>query len=128
VKPANAKELMGQPDVDGALVGGAAWSREVLLTSSKIPFKLYLYELFRRSIDVCIVVNCLMLILLILVQLPKKDAGAAWRSAAARADALFGAGSGMPYQDHEVGDRGVPVCWHCSWVICRTMRQPEQCG
>ena len=24
VKPANAKELMGQPDVDGALVGGAS--------------------------------------------------------------------------------------------------------
>jgi triosephosphate isomerase (TIM) len=24
VKPANARELMGQPDVDGALVGGAA--------------------------------------------------------------------------------------------------------
>jgi triosephosphate isomerase len=24
VKPANARELMGQPDVDGALVGGAS--------------------------------------------------------------------------------------------------------
>jgi triosephosphate isomerase len=24
VKPANARELMGQPDIDGALVGGAA--------------------------------------------------------------------------------------------------------
>jgi triosephosphate isomerase len=24
VKPANAKELMSQPDVDGALVGGAS--------------------------------------------------------------------------------------------------------
>jgi triosephosphate isomerase len=24
VKPANAKELLGQPDIDGALVGGAS--------------------------------------------------------------------------------------------------------
>jgi triosephosphate isomerase (TIM) len=24
VKPSNARELMGQPDVDGALVGGAS--------------------------------------------------------------------------------------------------------
>jgi triosephosphate isomerase len=40
VKPNNAKELMSQPDVDGALVGGASSRREVLLTSSRIPFNL----------------------------------------------------------------------------------------
>jgi triosephosphate isomerase (TIM) len=28
VKPDNAKELMGQPDIDGALVGGAALKAE----------------------------------------------------------------------------------------------------
>jgi len=41
-----------------------------------------------------LVVNCLMLILLILVQLPKKDAGAGLAFGSGTADALFGAGSG----------------------------------
>jgi len=41
-----------------------------------------------------LVVNCLLLILLVLVQLPKKDAGAGIAFGAGTADALFGAGSG----------------------------------
>ncbi len=41
-----------------------------------------------------LVVNCLLLILLILVQLPKKDAGAGLAFGGGAADALFGAGSG----------------------------------
>jgi preprotein translocase subunit SecG len=41
-----------------------------------------------------LVVNCLLLILLILVQLPKKDAGAWLAFGGGAADALFGAGSG----------------------------------
>ena len=41
-----------------------------------------------------LVVNCLLLILLILMQLPKKDAGAGVAFGGAAADALFGAGSG----------------------------------
>ena len=40
------------------------------------------------------VVVCLFLILLVLVQLPKKDAGAGMAFGAGTADALFGAGSG----------------------------------
>ena len=40
------------------------------------------------------VVACLFLILLVLVQLPKKDAGAGMAFGAGTADALFGAGSG----------------------------------
>ena len=36
VKPSNARELMSQPDVDGALVGGAALKCAALLTSSRI--------------------------------------------------------------------------------------------
>jgi protein translocase SecG subunit len=40
------------------------------------------------------VVNCLLLILLVLVQLPKKDAGAGIAFGGGTADALFGAGSG----------------------------------
>jgi preprotein translocase subunit SecG len=41
-----------------------------------------------------IVVNCVVLILLVLVQLPKKDAGAGLAFGGGAADALFGAGSG----------------------------------
>jgi triosephosphate isomerase len=40
VKPANARELMSQPDVDGALVGGASSKSAPSRTSSKIPFNL----------------------------------------------------------------------------------------
>jgi len=41
-----------------------------------------------------LVINCLLLILLVLIQLPKKDAGAGMAFGAGTADALFGAGSG----------------------------------
>ena len=41
-----------------------------------------------------LIVNCLLLILLVLVQLPKKDAGAGKAFGGGTADALFGAGSG----------------------------------
>jgi len=41
-----------------------------------------------------LIVNCLVLILLVLVQLPKKDAGAGLAFGGGAADALFGAGSG----------------------------------
>ena len=41
-----------------------------------------------------LVVNCVLLILLVLVQLPKKDAGAGIAFGGGAADALFGAGSG----------------------------------
>jgi len=41
-----------------------------------------------------LVLNCALLILLVLVQLPKKDAGAGMAFGAGTADALFGAGSG----------------------------------
>ena len=41
-----------------------------------------------------LVLNCLLLILLVLVQLPKKDAGAGMAFGGGAADALFGAGSG----------------------------------
>jgi preprotein translocase subunit SecG len=45
-------------------------------------------------LTVAIVFNCAVLILLILVQLPKKDAGAGLAFGGGAADALFGAGSG----------------------------------
>src|SRR4051812_50225401 len=45
-------------------------------------------------LTVLMVVDCLLLILLVLVQLPKKDAGAGLAFGGAATDALFGAGSG----------------------------------
>jgi len=41
-----------------------------------------------------LIINCLVLILLVLVQLPKKDAGVGIAFGGGTADALFGAGSG----------------------------------
>ena len=41
-----------------------------------------------------LVLNCLVLILLVLIQLPKKDAGAGMAFGSGTADALFGSGSG----------------------------------
>ncbi len=45
-------------------------------------------------LTVLMVINCVLLILLVLVQLPKKDAGAGLAFGGGAADALFGAGSG----------------------------------
>jgi preprotein translocase subunit SecG len=45
-------------------------------------------------LTVLLVLNCMLLILLVLVQLPKKDAGAGMAFGGGTADALFGAGSG----------------------------------
>src|SRR5258708_10788567 len=45
-------------------------------------------------LTVVLVLNCLLLILLVLVQLPKKEAGAGLAFGAGATDALFGAGSG----------------------------------
>src|SRR6516225_3430173 len=41
-----------------------------------------------------LIVNCALLVLLVLIQLPKKDAGAGLAFGGGAADALFGAGSG----------------------------------
>jgi preprotein translocase subunit SecG len=45
-------------------------------------------------LTVVMVLNCVALILLVLIQLPKKDAGAGLAFGGAATDALFGAGSG----------------------------------
>ena len=45
-------------------------------------------------LTVLLALNCVLLILLVLVQLPKKDAGAGIAFGGGAADALFGAGSG----------------------------------
>ncbi|MCO5050941.1 MAG: preprotein translocase subunit SecG [Verrucomicrobiae bacterium] len=43
-----------------------------------------------------LVLDCLLLVLLVLVQLPKKEAGAGLAFGGGAADALFGAGAGNP--------------------------------
>lgn len=45
-------------------------------------------------LTVILVLDCLFLILLVLIQLPKKEAGAGLAFGGAASDALFGAGSG----------------------------------
>jgi preprotein translocase subunit SecG len=45
-------------------------------------------------LSVVLVLTCLLLILLVLIQLPKKDAGAGLAFGGAATDALFGAGTG----------------------------------
>jgi preprotein translocase subunit SecG len=45
-------------------------------------------------LTIVMIVDCLFLILLVLVQLPKKDAGAGMAFGGGAADALFGSGSG----------------------------------
>ena len=49
---------------------------------------------FIGLLTVILVLDCAVLILLVLIQLPKKDAGAGVAFGAAATDALFGAGSG----------------------------------
>jgi len=51
-------------------------------------------NLFIGFFTVVLVLDCLFLILLILIQLPKKEAGAGIAFGGAATDALFGAGSG----------------------------------
>src|SRR5688572_23770901 len=51
-------------------------------------------QLLITFLTVVLVLNCLLLILLVLIQLPKKEAGAGLAFGGGTTDALFGAGSG----------------------------------
>src|SRR5688500_2100950 len=51
-------------------------------------------QLLITFLTVVLVINCLFLILLVLIQLPKKEAGAGLAFGGGATDALFGAGSG----------------------------------
>jgi protein translocase SecG subunit len=51
-------------------------------------------QLFITFLTVVLVLNCLLLGLLVLIQLPKKEAGAGLAFGGGTTDALFGAGSG----------------------------------
>src|SRR5687768_6845569 len=51
-------------------------------------------QLLITFLTVVLVLNCLLLILLVIIQLPKKEAGAGLAFGGGTTDALFGAGSG----------------------------------
>src|SRR5438270_11387211 len=71
------------------------WSRGVLLISSKTPFNCERYMLWIIGfLTVVLVLDSLILVLLVLVQLPKKEAGIGQAFGGGATDALFGAGSG----------------------------------
>ncbi len=53
-----------------------------------------MYTFFYYLLTVAMFVNCALLILVVLAQLPKKEAGAGMAFGGAASDALFGAGSG----------------------------------
>lgn len=53
-------------------------------------------SLFIGLLTAILILDCLLLILLVLVQLPKKEAGAGLAFGGGAADALFGAGAGNP--------------------------------
>jgi preprotein translocase subunit SecG len=65
-----------------------------------------------------LVINCLLLILLVLVQLPKKDAGAGLAFGGGAADALFGAGSGNTLTKITKWSAGIffALCLFLSWM------------
>src|SRR3954463_5208635 len=54
----------------------------------------FFMQLLITFLTVLLVLNCLILILLVLIQLPKKEAGAGLAFGGGATDALFGSGSG----------------------------------
>jgi protein translocase SecG subunit len=62
-------------------------------------------------LTILLVINCVMLIFLVLVQLPKKDAGAGIAFGAGAADALFGSGSGNALTKITNGRRSPSLAW-----------------
>src|SRR5438034_10513947 len=73
------------------------WRSAVFRTLSRTAFnnkEPVMMNLLIGLLTVVLVLDCLFLILLILIQLPKKDAGAGVAFGGGATDALFGAGSG----------------------------------
>src|SRR5881396_2387702 len=73
------------------------WKTAPSRTSSRIPFNNAHQNLMTIAIwllTFLLVLDCLVLILLVLIQLPKKEAGMGQAFGGAATDALFGAGSG----------------------------------
>src|ERR1017187_3267451 len=73
---------------------GPRWKPAASRILSKIRFKKKVMMLLIGFLTTVMIVICLFLILLVLMQLPKKDAGAGLAFGGAATDALFGSGSG----------------------------------
>src|SRR5580698_10360796 len=73
---------------------GRRWKPARLRTSSEIQFNKTMLSFFTVILTIVLVLDCLILGLLILIQLPKKEAGVGVAFGGGAADALFGAGSG----------------------------------
>src|SRR5258708_6278740 len=69
------------------------WRRAASPTLSKIRSKIMAFFLI-MLLTAVMVIDCIALILLVLIQLPKKEAGLGLAFGGGAADALFGAGSG----------------------------------
>src|SRR5437762_9492786 len=70
------------------------WKFGVFLILSETRFKRTAMNLLIILLSIVLVLNAAFLMLLILIQLPKKEAGAGLAFGAGATDALFGAGSG----------------------------------
>src|SRR5438445_27989 len=75
---------------------GRRWKTGVFRKSSKTAWteRMIMLSFFIGLLTVILALDCLLLILLILIQLPKKEAGAGIAFGGGATDALFGAGSG----------------------------------
>jgi len=80
---------------------------------------------FVFALTAILVIVCALLILLVLVQLPKKDAGAGLAFGAGTADALFGAGSGNTLTKATKYSAVVflLLCLVLSWLQTGSMKQ-----
>src|SRR5271157_1177944 len=71
------------------------WKPAVLLISLRTRYKRVEFMGFIIGLlTLIMVLDCLLLVLLVLIQLPKKEAGAGLAFGGGYSDALFGAGSG----------------------------------
>jgi len=72
------------------------------------------------------VLDCVVLVLLVLIQLPKKDAGAGLAFGGGATDALFGAGSGTVLtrvtKYAATISSSLPLCWR----FCRATRRTDE--
>src|SRR6185312_16675447 len=67
------------------------WKPAALRTSLRIRFNMLFLIIL---LSVAMVIDCVILVFLVLMQLPKKEAGVGLAFGGAATDALFGAGSG----------------------------------
>ena len=75
-------------------------------------------------LTVVMVLNCVILIFLVLIQLPKKDAGAGLAFGGGATDALFGAGSGNVLTKITKYAAMASSSWRCCSRLCSAIITP----